>query len=114
MAQVYPLWWFGYPANLKIGDTLPTYSYERKMGRGLQITSLSNRVVEAIDTITTKMGKVECYRITANNISKGPQGTFHSYVTEWICKEYGLVKQETSSSKDRVEIRLLLESVKIY
>lgn len=114
IAQVYPLWWLGYPSNLKVGDTLPSYSYQRKMGRGLQITSMSNRVVEGIDTITTKMGKIACYRITAENISKGPQGTFHSYITEWICKEYGLVKQETSSSKNRVEISLLLEYVKIY
>ncbi len=105
------------PSKLSVGQTLPDAFTEIKAGpNGVTIMTLrfdiTNRKVEAKETVTTPAGKFECYKIsytltTKTIISK----TFTAAV--WYSEKVGMVKSETYDKKGVLESRTELSKFKL-
>lgn len=108
--ELSPLW-LEYPADMKIGDTLPGYAMSRKYGSYSVDTKLINRKVVSQDTITTPAGNFVCLKITYKLVATAPQGVFSTGYTVWLNKNIGVVKQESTTGSGRLENYLILQSV---
>ena len=87
------------PAKLTAGQTLKDgmLTMDIKSG-GMQIMSMkmtiTNRKVEAVETITTPAGTFECYKISSQVDTK-MMISVQTKNIEWYAKEVGMVKSET-------------------
>jgi hypothetical protein len=87
-----------YPSNMTVGTTLPdneftadTYSGTMKlMGMSFKVT---NRKVEAKESITTPAGTYDCFKITSNQDMK-TIFNFNIQMTEWFSPNVGVIKTE--------------------
>lgn len=87
-----------FPANLKVGETLPDGTMTMSMVAGPIPMNMSikifNRKVAAIENVTTPAGTFECYKMTYDMESKvGIKVT--SSVIQWYAKNTGAVRTET-------------------
>ncbi|MBN2663013.1 MAG: hypothetical protein JXR68_05135 [Bacteroidales bacterium] len=105
--------WLPYPANMKVGDSLQGYSMVRDYGNSVITTDMVDRVVAAKDTITVTAGDFECLKITYRIVAKTPGGTFITGYTDWINKDVGLVRQESTTGSGRLENYFELETVQV-
>jgi len=108
-----PMWWVQYPANMQVGDSLPGYVMDRSYGSYSIVTKMVDRVVAGVDTVSTPAGNFECLKITYRIEATAPQGVFVTGYTDWVNKEVGLVKQESTTGSGRVENYFVLQSVEI-
>ena len=87
-----------YPSNMTVGSTLPdneftadTYSGTMKlMGMSFKVT---NRKVEAKESIATPAGTFDCFKITSNQDFK-TIFNFNVQMIEWFSPNVGVVKTE--------------------
>lgn len=100
-----------YPAAMNAGDQLPDGNFSMdiqndggmKMNLSIQVT---NRIVQAKESVTTAAGTWECYKVTSNQrITTKISGIgipINMEVTEWFAPGFGIVK--TESKYGRTEI----------
>lgn len=105
--------WLPYRADMQVGDSLQGYAMVRDYGNSKITTDMVDRYVEAKETITVPAGEFECLKITYKIVGKTGYGTFTTGYTDWINKEAGLVKQESTTGAGRVENYFELESIEI-
>ncbi len=97
------------PSKLSVGQTLPNANAEIKAGTGgVTIMTLrfdiSDRKVEAKETLTTPAGKFECFKIVYNLTVK-TIGVRTVPAAVWYSPNAGMVKTETYDKKGLVESR---------
>jgi hypothetical protein len=73
--------------------------------------TVTNRVVEKIESITTEAGTFECYKITQTVITKGPV-KYESNSSQWMAKGTGLIKSESYGTDGNVISSMVLSQVK--
>lgn len=90
------------PSKLSVGQTLKNGSITMTaVGSPIPIkmeVTITDRKVEAKETITTPAGKFECFKISSKSNSKTQMGmnmSFEFSNTEWIAEKVGMVKSET-------------------
>jgi len=100
-----------YPAEIKIGDKLKDgiLNMELENNNGLNSSieiSITERNVEAKESITTAGGTWDCYKITSKNKLVNKTGVvgnpINSTVTEWYAPGFGVVKTESSLGKTEI------------
>ncbi len=103
------------PSTLKVGDVLDIGKVDVKVSsNGMQIfnsvTSITNRKVAAIESITTPAGTFECYKLTYDVESKMMFSVTMSMV-EWYSKEAGSVRSEAFDKNGKLTSYSVLESL---
>lgn len=66
---------------------------------------ISDRKVVGMETLSTAMGDIECYKITSKSTIRNQMGinmTFTSNAVEWIAPKYGVVKSESYNKNDKL------------
>ena len=100
-----------YPPNMKEGDALPDgiFNMDMKQESGLagnMSIEITNRKVEAKESVTTTGGTWECFKITYDSkiVTKisGIGIPMKASVTEWFAPGFGVVK--TTSKYGKTEI----------
>lgn len=105
-----------YPSSMSVGTILPdnelsadTYSGGMKlMSMTLKVT---DRKVEAKESITTPAGKFECYKITSNQTVKAIFN-MSMQTTEWFSPNVGVIKTEAYRKGDLVSSMLITKITK--
>jgi hypothetical protein len=100
-----------YPANMKVGDNLNDgqFSMDAENAGGMKSSleiSITDRKVEAKESITTPAGTWECFKITTKNkITTKIAGIgipIKMDVTEWFAPGFGVVKTESKGGKTEI------------
>lgn len=105
-----------YPSNLSVGQTLPDASYSISSAtQGVTVLSMTidvtNRVVEAKETVTVPAGTFECYKITYNVDTK-MLFKISATAAVWMTKGGGMVKTESYDKKGKLSSSMLLSELK--
>ncbi len=93
------------PGKLNAGDILQDGNLVMDISSGgmkfmtMQI-SITDRKVESRETITTKAGTFECFKISENVTTKAPVNVTVKTI-EWLCPGTGVVKSESYSGGDK-------------
>ena len=103
------------PQNAKAGDNLGGGKATAEVfNQGMKMMSLSfyitDRKVDAIETITTDAGTFECIKITSHTEFKMVV-TVKATITEWYSKGVGIVKSETYNKKGKLMASTVLSSI---
>jgi hypothetical protein len=105
------------PSNMKVGDKLKDGWIKLTVTAGgmtvmtMEIT-ISNRLVEKKESITTEAGTFECLKINQTVTSKVPM-KIESKSSEWLSKGTGLIKSESySSDGSSITSSMLLSEIK--
>jgi hypothetical protein len=104
------------PSKLVAGDKLKdgwvkfTVSNASFTIMSMEIT-ISDRVVEKKETITTEAGTFECYKINQTVTSKVPI-KFVTKSSEWLCAGTGLIKNESYSNDGAIMSSMQLSEIK--
>jgi len=105
-----------FPNELAVGQTLPGGNCNLKVSsNGMKIMTItcniSDRTVEAEESITTPVGTFDCYKMTyTSEVKIGLK--IKSSVTEWYAKGIGLVKSEMYNKKGKLESYTMLTDFK--
>lgn len=104
------------PVNPVAGQKLKDGSITvRVISGGITIITLSvnitNRMVAAIEDVTTDAGTYKCTKITYDVESKVGFIRIKSQAAEWYAKDIGMVKSETYDKKGKLESYSLLTAV---
>lgn len=100
-----------YPASMKVGDNLKDglFNIEYENSNGLKSSidiSITERKVEAMETVTTAAGTWECFKISSTNkITTRVTGIgipVKLNVTEWFAPGFGVVKTESAGGKTEI------------
>lgn len=96
-----------YPARMNVGDVLPSATYTmvvKNNGITLLTTTItiSERVVEAKEDVTTDAGTFSCYKISYKSHSKVGIINVHSSSVEWTAPGVGVVKTESYDKKGKL------------
>jgi hypothetical protein len=90
------------PSKLSVGQSLKNGSITMTaVGSPIPMklsVDITNRKVEAKETLTTPAGTFECYKITGKTSTKTQMGvnmSFEFSTIEWIAEKAGMVKSET-------------------
>jgi len=93
-----------YPAKMKPGDKLKdgsvTLAFSQAPMMNTSVT-IFNRIVEAIEDITTDAGTFSCYKISYDMETKA-MITIKGSSVEWIAKEIGVVRSESYNKKGKL------------
>ena len=92
-----------YPATMKVGDKLPdgkfSMDYINNGMAGTMEISMTDRSVDAKETITSPAGTWEAFKITYNSKIKmkiaGIGIPVNAEVTEWYVPDFGIVKTQS-------------------
>ncbi len=104
-----------FPANMKVGQTLPDAEMDMKVSMGgLQLMNthytMKNRKVEAEETVTTTAGTYKCLKISYDFEFK--LLGVRSYHTEyWYSRQVGMVRSVNYDKKGNEETRMELTKV---
>lgn len=105
-----------FPSNMKVGQTLPDGSVSMKVSGGIAMfnmtVNVTNRKVEALESITVPAGIFECYKITYDTDVKSIVRVTTS-TTEWVSKNVGMVRSETYDKKGKLSGYTVLSSFKL-
>jgi hypothetical protein len=105
-----------YPNNMAVGMTLPDASMNLKISMdGMQIMSMdfkiTDRKIEAVESITTAAGTFECFKLTESTNMKAMMMDRTYKTTNWLSKKVGNVRTETYY-KDKLESTRILTNIK--
>lgn len=103
------------PSNLKAGDELKGGEMTISLSSGgMTIMNLSigvsNRKVEAVESLTTPAGNFECYKISYDIITK-MMGTIQTKGVEWYAENVGMIKSESYSNDGKLAGYTLLTNI---
>ncbi len=105
-----------YPSSMSVGAKLPDneFSADTYTG-GMKIMSMTlkvtDRKVEAKESLTTPAGTYECYKITSNqNVKAIFNMTMQT--TEWFSPNVGVIKTETYRKGDLVSSMMITKITK--
>jgi hypothetical protein len=99
-----------YPADMNVGDALKDgqfkMDFKTQAGLGGHVSvDITNRKVEAKESVTTAAGTWECFKITYHSkvVLKLLIGIpINADVTEWYAPGFGVVKTEVKGSKTEI------------
>jgi hypothetical protein len=100
-----------YPSNMNVGDKLKdgllSMDYEQAGGLKSSIEiSITERSIQAKESVTTTAGTWECFKITSKNkiTSKiaGIDIPIRMDVTEWFAPGFGIIKTESKTGKTEI------------
>jgi hypothetical protein len=100
-----------YPSSMNVGDKLKdgllSMDYEQTGGLKSSIEiSITERSIQAKESVTTTAGTWECFKITSKNkiTSKiaGIDIPIKMDVTEWFAPGFGIVKTESKTGKTEI------------
>lgn len=109
------------PVNMVDGQSLPDVNFSKESGLNDGVvlsTSLTNRKIERKEQLTMPAGKFDCIKIsgTRNNtitkegVTKPSSATAIEYI--WLSPKVGIVKQESYSTKGKLNAIQYLTSFK--
>jgi len=106
-----------YPKNMKVGMTLPEGSVRAisdNPGKSLMDieVNISDRIVEATETLTTPAGTFDCFIISYNVKNTIAVIKTTSRVKEWYSYEIGIVKSENYKKNGKYNGKSELTSIK--
>ncbi|MBN2813423.1 MAG: hypothetical protein JXQ80_05060 [Bacteroidales bacterium] len=104
------------PSSMKAGDALKDGNMKISFSSGgmsiMNMTfTVTNRKVDAVESITTPAGTFECYKISYDIATKMMVNVKTKGV-EWYAKDVGLVKSETYSTDGKLLGYNVLTSIK--
>jgi len=93
-----------FPPGIKEGDVLKDGQIRmivEQMPALNTTTTIMNRTVEAVETVSTGAGTFECFKISYDIETKAMM-TFRAKGIEWIAKDVGLVRSENYNKKGKL------------
>jgi hypothetical protein len=101
------------PPTLSVGQQLNDLTYNLKMMMsGMTLMNrtfdVTDRKVEARETVTTPAGTFDCYKVSFITTSKGGVGSGTYKTVIWYSKDAGMVKTENYSEKGALMGRQVL------
>ena len=103
------------PSELSVGKSLPDGNFSMKVVSdnpalsgmmGGTSVAITDRKVEAKESLTTPAGTFECFKITSKSTVStkmmGMTRTMETSSIEWISKEVGMVRTESYDKKDKL------------
>lgn len=104
-----------FPNTLSVGQSLPDATVTMTVDAGMMnITttiSMTNRMVERQESITTPAGTFECYLVTySNNLKMGALNKTYS-CKQWISRGVGMVQEETRKPNGNLMTKSILQSI---
>lgn len=104
-----------FPNTLSVGQSLPDATVTMTVDAGMMnITttiSMTNRMVERQEPITTPAGTFECYLVTySNNLKMGALNKTYS-CKQWISRGVGMVQEETRKPNGNLMTKSILQSI---
>jgi hypothetical protein len=105
-----------FPSVLSAGQTLKDGTLNMDISnQGMKLmsmnTTIKNRKVEAVESVTTPAGTYECYKISSDIIMV-MMFTIETKSVEWYAKNVGIVKSETYDKKGKIQGSMVLSSIK--
>jgi hypothetical protein len=104
------------PSNMKAGDMLKDGNMKMSIAAGAMTMNttiaITNRKVEAVESITTPAGTFECYKISYDIATKMMGINSKLKGVEWYAKNVGMVKSESYSSDGKLMGSTVLASLK--
>jgi len=107
------------PSRLSVGQSLKNGSITMSaVGSPIPMTmtvAITDRKVEAKESITTPAGTFDCYKISSKSTTRTQMGikmTFEYSTTEWISENVGMVKSESFDKNGKSNGYTLLTSRK--
>jgi len=92
-----------FPNNLSVGQNLPdAETVVRAAGMVITSHKMTNRKVIAKETLTTKAGSFECFKVSCENQSKAGFIKTKNDQTQWYCPEMGFVIKHETYSRDKL------------
>lgn len=103
------------PSNLKVGDKLKDGWVKMTMGaNGMVIMSMeitvTDRIVEKKENVTTEAGTFECFKMNQTVISKVPM-KIETKSSQWLTKGTGVIKNESYGSDGSVLSSMVLSAI---
>ncbi|MDX1940189.1 MAG: hypothetical protein SFU99_06525 [Saprospiraceae bacterium] len=100
------------PPKLSVGQTLPDANMQIQAGTGgmnlMKMTvAVTDRKVEAKESVTTSAGTYDCYKISHTTNTKMLVGKSFKTIT-WYADKVGMVKTETYDKKGKLESSMQL------
>jgi hypothetical protein len=104
------------PSSMKAGDLLKDGDLKMSFSSGgvtvmNMSVSITNRKVEAVESLTTPAGTFECYKISYDIATKMMISVKMKGI-EWYAKGVGLVKSETYGKDGKLQGSTLLTGLK--
>jgi len=90
-----------FPADLVVGQDVGDYSYTLKM-TGMSTTVSGKGKVEAKESITTKAGTFDCFKVVSEVSTKVMLTTTKISSASWYARGIGTVRSETYDKKGKV------------
>jgi len=105
-----------YPNGLEVGQTLPDASIKVEfVMSGMSVmtthTTISERKVEAKETVVTDAGSFECIKISYTSTSKMGFSNITAKAIEWISPNIGIVRSESYNKNDKLEGYRVLQAI---
>jgi len=103
------------PSSLKVGDKLKDGWIRIKISTGAMVimsmeVTISDRLVEKKESITTEAGTFDCYKINQTVRSKMPM-KIETKSSEWLSKGSGIIKSENYSSDGSITSSMVLSAI---
>lgn len=105
------------PSGMKAGDALKDGDLKMSFSSGgmtvmnISVT-ITNRKVEAVESLTTPAGTFECYKISYDIATKMMGINVKMKGVEWYAKGVGMVKSETYNKDAKLQGSTVLNSLK--
>jgi hypothetical protein len=93
-----------FPADMKAGDVLKDGRISvtvEDMAMMNMVTTVHNRKVEAVETVTTDAGTFECFKVSYD-VMTDAMIDIRSKGIEWIAKDVGAVRTETYNKNGKL------------
>lgn len=106
-----------YPSKISQGDKLSDGTFKMVVKNNLITvvtitTNISNRSVEAIESVTTEAGTFTCFKIRYNLMMKAGFITTNASAIEWITEGVGVVRSESYNKKGKLAGYTVLSGLK--
>ncbi|HYF69754.1 MAG TPA: hypothetical protein VD884_16530 [Ohtaekwangia sp.] len=104
------------PNDFEVGETLKDLTYQIKMAvNGMTMMNKSfhvkNRKVEAKESVTTRSGNYDCFKVSFTTTSEGGIGSGTIKTLIWYAKGVGMVKSENYDKNNKLMSRQVLTKV---
>lgn len=104
-----------YPANMKAGDKLPDADISVSVSSGgakmfTMTVFVTNRLVDAIEDITTTAGTFECFK-TSFDMETKMMVKIQAKSVQWIAEDIGMVRTENYNKKGKLQGYTILSEI---
>ncbi|MBK8807326.1 MAG: hypothetical protein IPO21_12060 [Bacteroidales bacterium] len=104
-----------FPSKLSVGETLKDASLKIVLSGPISLSInnvITDRKVEAQETVVTPVGEFKCYKISSKSTSENMGMKIVMKSIEWYSENLGCIKSETYNSNGELESSQIVSAIK--